>query len=80
MFHVALLLVLAAPIGIMAWVYVRVELQLRTQDRVCRDLEHVGDFAFEALIDLADDRPFGIKAPRIEAVHSESLSLSASQS
>jgi hypothetical protein len=71
MFYFTLALVLAAPVCVMAWHYVRLELQLRTEDKVCaRGLELIGSAAISAFIDLADDRPFGITAPRMDAFHS----------
>lgn len=74
MFYLALALALAVPTSILAWLYLRLELQLRTEDKICvRVLELVGDAAFVAFTDWADDRPFGIKAPSMDAFQSESI-------
>jgi hypothetical protein len=74
MFYVALVLALCAPVSVMAWLYLRLELQLRAEDKVCvRGLEQVGNAAFAALVALSDDRPFGIKAPRMDSFQSEPL-------
>jgi hypothetical protein len=74
MFYVALTLVLATPISIMAWLYLRLDLQLRAEDKMCaRRLERFGNAVSAAFIDLVDDRPFGIKGPRLDAFRSEPI-------
>lgn len=67
MFYVALVLSFAVPVILMAWLYLRLDYQLRAEDKVdVRGFELVGNLAFAALIDLVDDRPFGIRAPRMD--------------
>ena len=74
MFYVALALILAVPIAVLAWLYLRLDFQLRREDKICvRVLELIGNAAFVAFTDWADDRPFGIKAPRMDAFQSESI-------
>jgi hypothetical protein len=74
MFYVALALVFVGPVCVMAWHYVRLERQLRAEDKLCvGGLEFVGNATFAALTDLADDQPFGIKAPAMDGFRSEPL-------
>jgi len=74
MFYATLALGLATPISIMAWLYLRLDLQLRAEDKIReRRLERFGNAMFAAFIDLVDDRPFGIKGPRLDAFQSEPI-------
>ena len=70
MFYVALALILAAPTFVLAWLYLRLELELRTEDRISTPGL---DAAFEAFIDLADDQPFGIRSPSLGTFQSEPI-------
>lgn len=74
MFYVALALGLLLPTSILAWLCLRLELQLRREDKVrTQRWERFGDAAFAALVDLTDDRPFGIRAPRLGSFQPEPI-------
>jgi hypothetical protein len=67
MFYVALASAFVVPAIVMALIYLRLDYQLRAEDKVdVRGFELVGNLAFSVLNDLVDDRPFGIRAPRMD--------------